>query len=138
MNTDSNRVKKNLFLCWLWKKFCLLLLMFLILNTSFFMIQLVYMCYNSDSVWWFSHHWQTFLFQVHTLYQTCSPSDSNLCICAVMVRVGDDSLTIDKCRRSGQTGAVAPSALFYKSGQIAEGFRIYVANDGQIVRVSTF
>lgn len=55
-----------------------------------------------------------------------------------MVRVGDDSLTIDKCRRSGQTGAVAPSALFYKSGQIAEGFRIYVANDGQIVRVSTF
>ncbi|XP_063434047.1 uncharacterized protein LOC134715647 isoform X2 [Mytilus trossulus] len=73
--------------------------------------------------------------EVHTLYQTCSPSDSNLCICAVMVRVGDDSLTIDKCRRSGQTGAVAPSALFYKSGQIAEGFRIYVANDGQIVRL---
>ncbi|XP_052102318.1 uncharacterized protein LOC127735918 isoform X2 [Mytilus californianus] len=73
--------------------------------------------------------------EVHTLYQTCSPTDSNLCICAVMVRVGDDSLTIDKCRRSGQTGVIAPSALFYKSGQIAEGFRIYVANNGQIVRL---
>lgn len=70
------------------------------------------------------------------MYQKCSSGASNLCICAVMIKVGDDSLTIDKCRRSGGSDVVVPTVTFYKVGDLTTGLKIFVDRGGRDIKVS--
>ena len=70
------------------------------------------------------------------MYQKCSSGATKLCICAVMIKVGDDSLTIDKCRRSGGSDVVVPTVTFYKVGDLTTGLKIFVDRGGRDIKVS--
>jgi hypothetical protein len=53
-----------------------------------------------------------------------------------MIKVGDDSLTIDKCRRSGGSDVVVPTVTFYKVGDLTTGLKIFVDRGGRDIKVS--
>lgn len=60
-------------------------------------------------------------------------------MCAVMVKVGGNSLTVDKCRRSGQASPpTVPNVAFYKSEDLADGLHMFLDNGGREIKVLFF
>lgn len=73
------------------------------------------------------------------IYQRCEENTNTSCTCGVAVQSGDDVFVIDRCRRTGQTGAsVLKRTVLFTNGQLTQGTRIFRQKEGAQFLVSIF